>query len=125
MRHDDIQARYASSRGLFELWTGFLLAPLAWALHLAVSYFFAGFFCNAGRLALWSATTVALAIALTGAGFAFRNYSATGRQWPKADEEGVLVGGRFLAVGGLLLAAISVLLIAVQTIPTFILQPCS
>jgi hypothetical protein len=126
MQQTDIEQRYTSPRGLAELWAGIVLAPLAWSVHLSVSYFLAGVVCHRPwNLALPAASILLAGVALIGARFAWRNYTATGREWPQGDLDGVLIRSRFLAVGGLLLSALSVLLIFAQTIPMLVLSPCS
>lgn len=120
-----LDQRYTSGRGLAELWTGFLLAPLAWALHLSVSYFLADVACEGGWLLLLPGASVLFgAAALAGAWFAWTGFQRTGREWPHGDDGGVVMRSRFLAVGGLLLSAISLLLIVAQTIPLLFLRPC-
>jgi hypothetical protein len=125
MHTGEAEQRYSSSKGILELFTGLLLAPLAWAAHLGISYFLAEVRCNDNWNVALLATTVLLGgVAAAGAWFAWRNYNGTGREWPNADEDGVLVRSRFLAVGGLLLAGLSLLLIFAQTIPMLVLPPC-
>jgi hypothetical protein len=126
MQQTDAEQRYTSPRGLAELWAGVVLAPLAWSAHLSISYFLAGVVCGSPwNLALLAVSVLLAGVALIGAWFAWRNYTATGREWPRGDRDGVLIRSRFLAVGGLLLTALSVLLIVVQTIPMLVLNPCS
>ena len=126
MQQTDLEQRYTSARGLAELWVGVALAPLAWSAHLSFSYFLAGVVCgNPWNLALLGASVLLGGVALVGARFAWRNCTATGREWPRGDLDGVIIRSRFLAVGGLLLAALSVLLIFVQTIPMLVLNPCA
>ena len=121
----DADRRYTTRRCLIELGAGILLAPAAWALHLNVSYFVAAEFCGGGwNLLLLAETLVFLGVASAGFWFAWSNYRNTGREWPRGDLDGVLIRSRFLAVGGLLLSALSLLLIVAQTIPILILEPC-
>ena len=121
-----VEQRFTSTRGLFELWAGFLLGPIAWAKHLAVSYFLAGVACDS-RWNLWLLFTSVTFLAMTavGAWLAWRSYNVTGREWPRGDADGVLIRSRFLAVGGLILSALSALLIVAQTIPMLVLPPCA
>lgn len=121
----DADRRYTSRRGLIELWTGVLLAPLAWSLHLSISYYAAAVFCGSGgRVFLFASSAVFLGVACAGCWYARTNYRNTGREWPTGDHDGVLIRSRFLAVSGLLLAGLSALLIVAQTIPMFFLEPC-
>lgn len=125
MQQTEAEQRYTSPRGLAELWAGVVLAPLAWSAHLLTSYVLAGVACGGSwNAALLAGSAVLAGVALTGAWFAWRNYTATGREWPRGDLDGVLIRSRLLAVGGLLLTAISLLLIVVQTIPMLVLKPC-
>jgi hypothetical protein len=126
MQTTGIEQRYASPRGLAELWAGVLLGPLSWSMHLWVSYFLAGVLCDSrGNLTLLAASAVFLGIAVAGAWIAWRNYNLAGRRWPRGDADGILIRSRFLAVAGLLLALLSVLLILAQTIPMLMLRPCN
>ena len=125
MHNTEAEQRYSSSKGILELFTGVLLAPLAWAAHLSISYFLAEVRCNdTWNIALFATTVVLGGVAAVGGWFAWRNYDGTGREWPSGNDDGVLVRSRFLAVGGLLLAGLSLLLIVAQTIPMLVLNPC-
>lgn len=126
MQTGNAERRYSSSRGLLELFTGVLLAPFAWALHLSVSYFLAEVRCDDHwNLSLLTASLLLGVVAAIGGWFAWRNYDFTGREWPRGDMDGVLVRSRFLAVGGLVLSALSLLLILAQTIPMLVLRACA
>jgi len=122
----DIERRYSSPRGVLELWAGFLLGPTAWFVHLSLSYFLAETRCeDPWNVTFLLASVVFGIVALTGGWFAWNNYDRTGREWPRGEEDGVLIRSRFLAIVGLLLSGLSLLAIAAQTIPMLVLTPCS
>jgi hypothetical protein len=126
MHEPDAERRYDSRRGLGELWAGVTLGPLGWALHLSVNYALADSACdNPWNILFLSITLVCIAIALWGGWFAWRSYNLTGREWPSGDADGVLIRSRFMAVSGLLLTALTLLLILTQTIPMLMLKPCT
>ena len=126
MREAEPERRYASTRGLVHLWTGILLGPFAWAMHLTVVYALADVACdNPGNILFLSFSLVFSVVALAGGWFAWRNYKETGREWPTGDSGTILARSRFLAVGGLLLTGLTLLLILAQTIPMLLLKPCT
>jgi hypothetical protein len=122
----NIELRYSSPRGLRELWAGFLLGPTAWFVHLSLSYFLAQTRCEDPSSLSFLLTTVIFGlVALTGTWFSWKNFDRTGREWPRGEDDGVLIRSRFLAIAGLLLSALSLLAIAGQTVPMLVLPPCS
>lgn len=104
------------------LWAGWVLGPLAWALHLMGSYLLVEWVCRTGGYWALHALTVGTAVlALAGAVPGWRSWSAAGRRWPASNDEGP---NRFLAVGGMLVSLLSALVILAEGIPNFILDAC-
>lgn len=102
------------SRG--RLWFGALAAPVAWSLHLLVSYGFVGPACAAGSGALIHLATLALAAASVAGGVvAYRIWRRDGR----TD------GERFLGGGGLLFSGLFFFAILMAWYPSLVLGPCA
>lgn len=114
---------YAHRRGMLALWAGWLLGPLAWAVHLQGSYLLVARVCHTGDTWLLHLLTL-LTLALAGAGalIAWRQWQRIGRQWPNGG--GVATRSRFLAVAGMLLSGLSGLIILAEGIPNFVLGAC-
>lgn len=106
------------------LWIGWLVGPAAWALHLLVSYWLVPKACEAEATWMLHATTLAtLLMSIAGGAIAWRQWSRAGRRWPDASD-GEISRIRFMAVMGMLLCALSALLIIAEGVPNFILSPC-
>ncbi|HEX8141009.1 MAG TPA: hypothetical protein VF553_00315 [Pyrinomonadaceae bacterium] len=112
------------SAGLLALWAGVLVAPLAFLSNLQVNYTLAQKLCPGGPTSLLHLMTLLfLLIAALGAFVSWRNWGRAGREWP-GEAEDKLTRNRFLATLGLMLSALSFLLIVAQWIPQFIFNPC-
>ncbi|WP_346797473.1 hypothetical protein R5M92_02070 [Halomonas sp. Bachu 37] len=106
------------------LWAGWLIGPLAWALHLVVSYVLLAWVCASGHhWILHAITLVTLAMSLAGVWLAWRQWSAAGRQWPGSGDR-QMSRIRFMAIGGLILGVLSALLIVAEGIPNFFFGAC-
>lgn len=118
----------SKSRGLLlhplMLWSGWVIGPGAWALHLMGSYLLVARACEADAVwTLHGTTLVTLLLSLAGAAVAWRQWGRAGRRWPgSGDGEAGRI--RFMAVMGLLISALSALLIVAEGIPNFFLSPC-
>ena len=106
------------------LWLGWVIGPGAWALHLLGSYLLVSRACEAGSMWMLHATTlVTLLLSLAGAAMAWRPCGRGGRRWPgSGDGEAGRI--RFMAVMGLLISALSALLVVAEGVPNFFLGPC-
>ena len=120
------QARDGTGRntGLLALWTGVLLAPMAFLSNLQVNYTLTQKLCPGGHTSLLHLMTIIfLLIAACGGLIAWRNWGRAGRVLP--DESGDnITRNRFLAALGLMISALSFLIIVAQWIPQFIFYPC-
>lgn len=104
--------------GILLAW---LLGPIAWAAHLAVSYALAAWICDTGQATvLHVVTLVALAAALAGGFMGWRIWQVN-RRAPADDRNGVL---RFMALGAMALSAFSFAAIVAGSLPGVILTPC-
>ncbi|WP_336273644.1 hypothetical protein [Vreelandella indica] len=106
------------------LWAGWVVGPMAWALHLLGSYMLVPWVCATGHhWTLHASTLVALAISLIGGWIAWRQWGVVGRQWPGGSDRRTS-RIRFMSAGGLILSVLSALLIVVEGIPNFFLGAC-
>lgn len=106
------------------LWTGALLAPMAWATQLLVNYSITPSVCmNDQKWLLHLVSLIALLIALGGALLA---RSAWTRLTPGSTLEGDAreSGRRFLALGGIVLSLFFLLVIFALDLPNWWLDPC-
>ena len=111
-------------RRIVVLWTGLLLAPLAFLANLEVGYAFVTRSCGRGDQLLIHLTHLAcLLLSLAGTWAAWRVWQAEGREWPGAAG-GVVGRTRFMAGLGLLTGAMFTLVIVAQWIPGLLLGPC-
>lgn len=111
-------------RGIVLLWVGLLAAPLAWALHLQVSYMLGALACaDNPAWAFHLATAIALFVAAVGGGIAWWSWGRVGRTWPRG--EGDAIGrSRFMALSGFILSLGFCLAIVMQAVANFILYAC-
>jgi len=110
--------------GIFALWAGFLIAPLAFLLNLQTSYMLVPFACSTGQVFwLHVASAGALVLALFGASIALRNWQRTGRGW-QSEGGSAAARSRFMAITGLLMSGLFSLIILAQWIADFIIDPC-
>lgn len=118
----------SESRGLLlhplVLWSGWVIGPGAWSLHLMGSYLLVARACAADAMWMLHATTLAtLLLSLAGIAVAWRQWGRVGRRWPGSGD-GEAGRTRFMAVMGLLICALSALLIVAEGVPNFFLSPC-
>lgn len=117
------EADNRATRHPLLLWTGWLMGPLAWALHLMASYLLVPWVCSTGHY--WSLHMVTLLTALlaaAGALIAWRQLRGAGR--PAGHGKPYVRRVRFMAINGMIISGLSVLIILVEGLPTFILSAC-
>jgi hypothetical protein len=118
------QEESASQGSLLSLWAGVLLAPLAFLSALQANYTLTQKLCPGGRMSLLHlATLLFLLITATGILIAWRNWQRAGKGVPDESEERQS-WERFMGVVGMLISALSFLLIVAQLIPQFFFNPC-
>jgi hypothetical protein len=110
--------------GLLALWTGVLLAPLAFLSNLQVNYTLTQKLCPGGHTSLLHLMTILfLLIAAAGGLIAWRNWGRAGRALPDESADNN-TRDRFMGSVGLMISALSFLIIVAQWIPQFIFNPC-
>jgi uncharacterized membrane protein YidH (DUF202 family) len=115
---------FRKTRGILWLWAGVLTAPLAFLLHLEVSYALVTQLCQSThKLVLQLVTVLFVLVSAAGGLIAWRNWEAAGRKWP-GEEATVSERSRFMSVIGLLVSALVVVALVWQLVPQFIFDPC-
>lgn len=116
--------RASSSTSMAAQWTAFLVAPAAFFAHLQLGYVLVPWSCVRGTpLPLHVAGAASVALALAGARLAWRVWSREGRAAP-GEGGGPAPRARFVALCALMMAALFVLLLAVQWAQVFVISPC-
>ncbi len=111
-------------RQTLQLWASWVLGPVAWALHLLGSYMLVPWVCATGHhWTLHMFTLLTLVVSLIGVWLAWRQWGKVGRHWPGGSDRRAS-RFRFMAVGGIILSALSALLIVAEGIPNFYLGAC-
>ena len=106
------------------LWLVVLTGPAIWLLSFGASYSIAGWLCQVHwKPALFAISLVALAIAGGSVMLGWSQWQKLGRE-PAGEGAGVVPRSRILAIGGILLGALSVLLIVAQAIGPLMLGDC-
>ena len=115
--------------GTVALVAGFLGAPVAWALHLAVSYFLVTLDCttdwNGGRTGVLLATVAFAAAALGAGALGWRGWKRVrGQMTPGELLDPMRIRG-FLSLSGVLLAVLFTGAIVLAGISPLLLPMCS
>jgi hypothetical protein len=119
------QGEFRSNEGIFALWAGLLLAPVAWAAQQQALYTMVPWACVGGHgFALHAVSAAAVVVATIGALVAWRSWSRAGRAQSDDERGGALARSRFLASLGLASSAFFALVIIAQGIAAFVLHPC-
>jgi len=104
------------------LWAAWLAGPVAWTLHLNLSYVLVPWVCASGAPAVLHLVTLgSLLIAGVGAAMAWRVWRRSTEARP---EPPAATRTRFMAIAGLLSAAYFVTVIVAQAVPVFLVPPC-
>ena len=116
--------REPEAHSLAAQWTGLLLAPAVFFLHLQGNYLLVLWACeNQGMEWVRAAGAAAIAVAALGALVAWRLWGATGRSAP-GESPGTEARARFLSVCGLAVSAVIVLILVAQLITSLFVSPC-
>ena len=122
---EHVEQPRALGGGTAALWAGILGVPGVWALQLQVGYALVPWVCKHHKVWLLHVATLAsLAVGALLLLIAWLDYRKTYRPQSESLETGVHSRGRFLGALGLLVAALFLLLIAAQGIPSLFIDPC-
>ena len=115
----------AGERGTLGLWFGILAGPLAWTVHLLLSYALLSLACSTGLGWILHAVTL-LTAALTGwAGLVAHRAWQRHRADPRDGVRGPRSGWRrFMALAGVVMSALFFAAILLEGLPVAILSPC-
>ena len=115
---------FKEGAGPGALWAGVLAGPLAMLTQLQVNYALVLWACGAGReWALHLVVILALVVAIAGGLLSWRNWRRAGAGW-EDEGAGPLPRSRFMAAVGILISALLSLVIIAQWIPIFVYSPC-
>ena len=119
----DADDRWSTPPRVHRLWSGVLLPPIAWLLHLSLAYAMSAVVCTPPVMwPFFVLSAAALAVAIAGGGIAWRvKRDAAGEPEHAPTSR---ARGMFMAVCGIMLSAVFALAIVAQTIPMFVLEPC-
>jgi hypothetical protein len=118
-----------------RLWYGFTAAPFAWIVVGVVGVIVSAQFCpanspnwgiigqNSVRTALVVVTIALLAVAISGAVVAFRNWKVLADSHELIQSEG-RTRDAFMSLGGVVLSGIFIISILWQGIPLMLLEQC-
>jgi hypothetical protein len=108
------------------LWTGFLLAPVAWAVHLQFVYAASQQVCKQklSSVTLNSVSAICLGLAVISGLLATWNWFSAGAKWPSDDRSDLVARRRFLSAEGILAAVLFAVVIAAQWLALIYLPPC-
>ena len=114
-----------ADRGSIPVWAGFLGAPLVWGIHFQVAYALVPWICTTQRYWVAHVWTIAcLLLSLWFMWLCYREWRHTGGGSPTSEEPPSLGRSRFVAVVGLMSAALFTLLTAAGHVPIFFFSPC-
>lgn len=120
----ETSAPLADGTRIGALWTANLLGPVATLAGLEIAYIFADRACKTGdMLPVHLTWLVSLLAAVFGGWLGWREW----RRWGGGhvgEEAGLEGRSRFLALLGILLSAVSALVIAAQWSAAFVFHPC-
>lgn len=111
--------------GRLQLWFGLLGGPIAWFLHLVASYTAVPLVCATGlKVVLYGIVGLTVAGAVAATLVAWRNWRRTG--WAEAESSAGRAAARvhFMALSGVVLSAIFLFVIVVQSLPIFLQEAC-
>jgi NADH:ubiquinone oxidoreductase subunit 3 (subunit A) len=119
------EQKLSQGTGIFLLWVGWIIGPLAFVIHLPASYLAPQWACaNGDNEGLYTLTEVMLLVAACGVLLNWYSWRKLGMEWPDSDET-VVSRSRFMSMVGLLVNALSFFAILGQGIPIVILGTCS
>jgi hypothetical protein len=106
------------------LWAGLLVGPLAWGADLMVRYALVHWSCGTQQTVVLKIISAVTLLVVIGAGFvAARAYSQIPAGAP-TDGGRPIDRSRFMALGGMLTAALFALVVIAGAIPPWVLDAC-
>ena len=106
------------------LWTGVLAGPIVWLISFQTNFVLVPWACVfQGKLALYLVSLVALLLVAGSGLLAWKQWSQLGKQ-AEFEGAGALPRSRIMAFGGIMLSALSFVVILGQAIGEIILGAC-
>lgn len=119
-----LQRQIAEPDSLFRLWFGLFGAPVAWALHIGISYPLVPFVCATGREWVLHAITVVTALIALAAGvLAWRSWRRL-RETAQPSDDPPAGRRTFMAFYGMFISGLFFLVTVAEGLPVFFLHPC-
>jgi hypothetical protein len=107
------------------LWSGLLIGPSAWALHMQLSYSLVLWVCKHGHGGiLHMVSAFFLAMALGGVLLSTQCWQVANQQAGDAHIETAMARSRFMAALGIMANVLFALVIVAQGIASFMISPC-
>jgi hypothetical protein len=114
-----------SRSGMTSFWAGVVGTPLVWASDLQLKYMLVPWVCHTRRFyVLYLISAVCLSLAAFAGLLCWRDWRRCGGTTPETPEFGTLPRIQFLGALGLLVSAMTFLLILLSAIPGWIIDPC-
>lgn len=121
----EAKTEFKSNGGIFALWAGLLLPPVAWALQQSTLYTMVPWACQTGHFfAMHLVSLASFALALLGALVSWRNWQRAGREQSDDDRAGALARSRFMSVLGLSAGLFFALVVFAQWLAVAVIHPC-
>jgi hypothetical protein len=118
------EERGSYSRSSASQFAALAAGPIAVLAGMEAKYLLVPWSCRTGASWMLHVVSVAaIVIAALGMLAASRSWRSAGAEWPR-DEATAAGRVRFLAAMGVLLGAMSILVIAAQWFPDFLISPC-
>ncbi len=124
MDEEELRRRFRTPRGIMSLWAGWVLGPVGWALHQNAGFWIIPALCGGSRSPLWAISAVSLAVTAAGAAVSWRALRLLGGKWPKGEGGSTSDRSRFIAAGGVAVAALSALGIVIESAGIAVLDFC-
>jgi uncharacterized membrane protein len=116
---------FSGAKGIFLLWAGWVIGPLAWMIHLSASYLLVEWVCKtASVFPLYIVTGATLLMAAAGIFLNWRIRRRLGTE-QEPEPENVYPGSRFMSLVGLLISILFFVVIVAQSIPVLIIRGCT
>jgi hypothetical protein len=117
-------SEFKEGAGPLALWAGVLAGPIATLTQLQANYTLVLWACGSGReWPLHLVSLLALAVTAAGGLLSWRNWRRAGASFEDGGA-GVAARSRFMAAVGIMISALTALVVVAQWIAVFVYGPC-